>query len=201
MATRKADRPQQINKVMETSPSISKIATALVKAQGEMSKASKDATNPFFKSKYADLNSIREACIPALNSNGISILQPIIQEGGKNYVRTLLLHESGEFLDSFTEVVCSKQNDAQAFGSALTYARRYGMQSMVNVGSEDDDGHKASQPAKPTLEPAYVESLLNRMDLCKNLAELKQFFEALEPIAKQNQLIINNKEQLKSVLK
>lgn len=186
---------------METSPSISKIATALVKSQGEMSKASKDATNPFFKSKYADLNSIREACIPALNSNGISILQPIIQEGGKNYVRTLLLHESGEFLDSFTEVVCSKQNDAQAFGSALTYARRYGMQSMVNVGSEDDDGQKASQPAKPTLEPVYVDSLLNRMDMCKNLAELKQFFEALKPIEKQNQLIINNKEQLKTVLK
>ena len=200
---------------METSPSISKIATALVKAQSEMSKASKDATNPFFKSKYADLNSIREACIPAFNSNGISILQPIVQEGGKNYVRTLLLHESGEYLDSFTEVVCSKQNDAQAFGSALTYARRHGMQSMANVGSQDDDGHKASQPdeptlqpakptlepAKPVLEPAYVESLLNRMDMCKNLAELKQFFEALKPIEKQNQLIINNKEQLKSVLK
>lgn len=187
---------------METSPSISKVATALVKAQGEMSKASKDATNPFFKSKYADLNSIREACIPALNSNGISILQPIIQEGGKNYVRTLLLHESGEFLDSFTEVVCSKQNDAQAFGSALTYARRYGMQSMVNVGSEDDDGNKASQPAiKPILESVYVESLLNKMDMCKNLAELKLFFEALKPIEKQNQLIINNKEQLKTILK
>lgn len=123
------------------------IASALLKAQMEMGNAVKDSANPFFKSKYADLNSIREACMPSLNKNGIVVLQPTVVENGKNYVKTLLLHESGESMECLTEIVFSKQNDAQAQGSGITYARRYGLQSFVNVGADDDDGHKASQPA------------------------------------------------------
>lgn len=122
------------------------IATALLKAQMEMGNAKKDSNNPFFKSKYADLNSIREACIPALNKNGIVVLQPIVHIDGKNFVKTLLLHESGESIESITEIIYSKQNDAQAQGSGITYARRYGLQSLVNVGADDDDGNKASTP-------------------------------------------------------
>lgn len=132
---------------METT---SKIATALLKAQMEMGNATKDTTNPFFKSKYADLNSIREACMPHLNRHGIVVLQPTIVFEGKNYVKTLLLHESGESMECLTEIVFSKQNDAQAQGSGITYARRYGLQSFVNVGAEDDDGTKASTPAPAT---------------------------------------------------
>ena len=122
------------------------IATALLKAQSEMSNPKKGATNPFFKSKYADLNAIREAVIPTLNENGISVLQPIVHVEGKNFVKTILLHESGEFLESITEIIYNKQNDAQAQGSGISYARRYALQSFVCVGSDDDDGHKASQP-------------------------------------------------------
>ena len=96
---------------------ITTIAKAFVKAQSEMTVASKDSTNPFFKSKYADLNSIREACMPALNKNGISVIQPIIQQDGKNYVHTILLHESGEMLTSMNEIICNKPNDAQSYGS------------------------------------------------------------------------------------
>lgn len=124
------------------------IATALVKAQSEMSNPKKGNTNPFFKSKYADLNAVREAVIPILNDNGISVLQPIVHKDGKNFVNTILLHESGELMESFTEIVFSKQNDAQAQGSGITYARRYGLQSFVCVGADDDDGNKASQPPK-----------------------------------------------------
>ena len=122
------------------------IASALLKAQMEMGTAIKDSANPFFKSKYADLNSIREACMPHLNKHGIVVLQPTIVFEGKNYVKTLLLHESGESMECLTEIVFSKQNDAQAQGSGITYARRYGLQSFVNVGAEDDDGQKASAP-------------------------------------------------------
>ena len=122
------------------------IATALLKAQKEMGTALKDSKNPFFKSNYADLNSIREACMPALNNNGIVVLQPIVNIDGKNFVKTLLLHESGESIEGITEIVYSKQNDAQAQGSGITYARRYGLQSLVNVGAEDDDGNAASKP-------------------------------------------------------
>jgi hypothetical protein len=121
------------------------IATALLKAQSEMSNPKKGATNPFFKSKYADLNAIREAVIPTLNENGISVLQPIVHVDGKNFVKTILLHESGELLESLTEIIYNKQNDAQAQGSGISYARRYALQSFVCVGADDDDGQKAVQ--------------------------------------------------------
>jgi hypothetical protein len=124
------------------------IATALLNAQGEMSNPKKGATNPFFKSKYADLNAIREAVIPVLNSHGISVLQPIVHVDSKNFVKTILLHESGELLESLTEIIYNKQNDAQAQGSGISYARRYALQSFVCVGADDDDGQKAVQ-AKP----------------------------------------------------
>jgi hypothetical protein len=124
------------------------IATALLKAQSEMSNAKKGAVNPFFKSKYADLNSIREAVIPTLNANGISVLQPIVHLDGKNFVKTILLHETGELMESLTEIVYNKINDAQAQGSGISYARRYSLQSFVCVGADDDDGQKAVE-SKP----------------------------------------------------
>jgi hypothetical protein len=136
---------------METN--IKQISTALVKAQSEMSNAKKGSSNPFFKSKYADLNSIREASIPVLNSHGISVLQPIVHIDGKNFVKTILLHESGESLDSHTEIVYSKSNDAQAQGSGISYARRYGLQSFLCIGADDDDGNNA---VRPTNTPAPV---------------------------------------------
>jgi hypothetical protein len=122
------------------------IATALLKAQSEMSNPKKQAENPFFKKKYADLNAIREAVIPTLNANGISVLQPIVHVDGKNFVKTILLHETGEMMESLTEIVYNKINDAQAQGSGISYARRYSLQSFVCVGADDDDGQKAVEP-------------------------------------------------------
>lgn len=132
------------------------IATALVLAQSEMSNPVKQATNPFFKSKYSDLNSVREAILPILNKHKISVLQPICQIDGKNYVKTLLLHESGETLESNTEIIFNKMNDAQAQGSGISYARRYGLQSFLCVGADDDDGNKASET--PKALPILVEN-------------------------------------------
>ena len=128
---------------MNKSENIGKISAALVKAQSTMGNAVKDSKNPFFKSSYADLNAVREACLPALNANGVSVLQPTVHIDGKSFVETVLLHESGEFISSLTEVICAKQNDPQAHGSGVSYARRYGLQSLVNLGSADDDGEKA----------------------------------------------------------
>lgn len=128
---------------MNRSESIAKIAAALVKAQAEMGNAVKDSKNPFFKSKFADLNSVREACMPALNKHGISVIQPTTVIDGKFYVETTLMHESGEFLSGLYEVVAIKQNDPQALGAAVSYSRRYGLQSLVNIGAEDDDSETA----------------------------------------------------------
>lgn len=158
------------------------IATALVKAQMEMGNAIKDSANPFFKSKYADLNSIREACIPSLNKHGIVVLQPLTSIDGKNYVKTLLLHESGESIESLTEIIYNKQNDAQAQGSGITYARRYGLQSLVCIGADDDDGNKASNKvviqqdvSSATDEQInYIDSLIRT---CSYSEEIKVFIE------------------------
>ena len=122
------------------------IATALVKAQLEMVAPKKGSVNPFFKNKYADLNDVLSAVVPALNANGIVLLQPLVNIEGKNFVKTVLMHESGETFESLAEIFCSKQNDAQAYGSGISYARRYSLSSICGIGSEDDDGQKAVQP-------------------------------------------------------
>jgi ERF superfamily len=140
---------------MNRSESIGKIAAALLNAQREMGGAVKGAANPFFRSKFADLNSIREATIPVLNKNGITVLQPTAVLDGRNYVETTLLHESGEFLSSMTEVVCAKQNDPQAHGSGVSYSRRYGLQALLCVAALDDDAEAAMGRSNktPVLEP------------------------------------------------
>lgn len=154
--------------------SIVKISTAFVAAQKEMSNAKKDSNNPFFKSKYADLNSIREAVIPVLNNHGIGVLQPTCSIDGRNYVKTILLHESGECLESLTEILFAKTNDAQAQGSGISYARRYGLQSMVCIGAEDDDANKANEQPKPKQEPKLptLEEAVFEMESCGNLEDL-----------------------------
>lgn len=137
---------------MVQSTTIVKVAGALLRAQRNMGGAVKDAKNPFFKSSYANLNSVREASHPSLNAEGIVVLQPTISRDGKSYVRTLLLHESGEYIGSDTEIVCSKQNDAQAQGSAISYSRRYGLQSLLSLGTADDDGEATMNRTSPVKE-------------------------------------------------
>lgn len=129
---------------MRTSESITNISKALLKAQKSMTgTVGKGSNNPFFKSKYADLNAVREACLPEFNDAGISVLQPTVVVDGKNYVETILIHESGEFMASLTEIKVGKQNDAQAEGSGISYARRYGLQSFANLAAVDDDGESS----------------------------------------------------------
>lgn len=121
------------------------IASALVKAQLEMITPKKGSVNPFFKNKYADLNDVLAAVVPALNNNGIVLLQPLVNIEGKNFVKTVLMHESGEVFESLAEIFCKNTNDAQAYGSGVTYARRYSLSSICGIGSEDDDAQKAVQ--------------------------------------------------------
>lgn len=172
---------------MTNTNEIKNFAKAFIEAQKEMGNAPKDSNNPYYKSKYADLNSIREACLPALNKHGIAVLQPIVQVDNKNYVKTLLLHESGESMECLTEIIFAKQNDAQAQGSGITYARRYGLQSLVNVGAEDDDGNKASE--QPKKEPIKTIDEKQQKEIAKLIiqAKIPNFLEIMK-IEKINDL-------------
>lgn len=142
------------------SDSLKSLAPALVKAQKSMGAAVKDSKNPFFKSSYADLSAVIEAAMPALNAEGIAILQlNDVAMSGLPVVQTVLLHESGEFIGSNTPVVVAKQNDPQALGSAISYARRYGLQSTVTLRSSDDDGEAAmGRGSSAKLEVAKAET-------------------------------------------
>ena len=133
---------------MKHSESIAALAGAHAKAQLQIEPASKNATNPHFRSHYADLASIWDACRGPLNTNGLSIVQfPCDGEVGRTGLCTMLLHSSGEFI---SEVVTtrSQKDDPQGLGSALTYLRRYALAAVVGVtATEDDDGNAASTPA------------------------------------------------------
>ncbi len=187
------------------------IATALLKAQSEMSNPVKGSSNPFFRSKYADLNSVREATIPVLNMHGIVVLQPMTAIEGKNYIKTILLHESGETIESLTEIIYSKINDAQAQGSGITYARRYGLQSLVCVGADDDDGNKASEVPKsikkeiPTPPPTPTkfdkDKISKELGMCKSVKEMTKHWNdnvSLHPNEEYITLIKMRRKQIET---
>lgn len=121
------------------------IHSAMARAFAEIEGATKSANNPHFKSKYADLTSVIEAIKPALVANGLFFTQhPVPSQGGVT-VRTWLHHASGDSLDLGELFVPANKNDAQAYGSALTYARRYALVTAFGVPVEDDDGNAASR--------------------------------------------------------
>lgn len=143
--------------------SIGNLAAALAAAQGAIKGAAKDKTNPHFKSQYADLTAVWDACREALSKNKIAVIQaPEVYEG-KLILHTTLAHSSGEQI-SGTFPVTPVQNTPQGIGSAMTYARRYSLASMVGVAPEgdDDDGNAGSAgtptngATKDTSPPAQV---------------------------------------------
>lgn len=128
---------------MNKSESIIKLAAAQSKMQAEIGGAVKDANNPFFKSKYADLSAVVKAVKEPFTNNGLSYVQFPIEDNGRIGVETILMHESGEFMSNQFTVQLTKQ-DAQGAGSAITYCRRYALQAIAGIPSEDDDGNSAS---------------------------------------------------------
>lgn len=139
---------------MKSSESIKNLAVALVKVQSVLESAKKDSDNPFFKSRYADLSSVWEACRKPLTDNGLSVVQTCTPtEGSGIQVDTILLHTSGEYIESnlFMPLV---KNDPQAVGSAITYARRYALSAIVGIIADDDDAEAAmSRPQAPAHRP------------------------------------------------
>lgn len=125
------------------------IAQALATAQSEMGKALKQSKNPHFRSKYADLASVMDACMEALNKNGIAVIQPMTESEFGRSVVTQFIHASGEKLECSIPLILGKQ-DMQGLGSAITYARRYGLMALAGIAPEDDDGNAAVESAPKT---------------------------------------------------
>jgi len=129
---------------MEQSPTLAELGKALAKAQGEIKGAIKDSQNPYFKSNYADLTSVWEACRKPLSSNGLSVIQASSDSIPETItIETTLLHSSGEWVRGKLAMKPVK-SDPQSIGSCITYARRYALAAIVGICPEDDDGNDAT---------------------------------------------------------
>lgn len=154
---------------MKTSDQINELAGAMAKAQAAMKPAIKDATNPAFRSKYADLTAVWESCRAPLTGNGITVWQDVQTEGqgvevGAVSVLTRLVHTSGQWVEFGPLIVPLAKKDAHGVGSATSYAKRYALSAAVGIVSDDDDGNAAAgvnghaqQVQTPAIPPGYAE--------------------------------------------
>lgn len=143
---------------MNKSDNIDLLSKALVKAQAEMPSVTMDATNPFFKSKYATLGAIIQTSRPVLAKNGLAVSQMVgAFDNGTIGVETMLIHESGQYIGSTVAIRVEDKNAAQAAGSAITYLRRYSLAAILGIYSDEDDDGNANT-AKPTPKAAFQPS-------------------------------------------
>ena len=161
---------------MEKSESITKLASALVKAQAEFECVRNDSDNPFFKSKYASLGAMIVSTDPVLQKHGLAISQlPASDYGGMLGVETILIHESGEWISNTATIeMPDSKNPAQEAGKAITYLRRYGWQAVLGVYSGDDDDAQsltvptAKAEKKPRMWTAQQKAYLVEAELAEN---------------------------------
>lgn len=160
---------------MET-PIGTKVASAFVKAQKQFGPALKSSTNPHFKSRYADLAACVEAVVDALNANGIALMQRTYECETGVQVETVFIHESGEVIEGGMLHVPASKADAQGYGSALTYARRYSLLAATGLAPEDDDGNAASRPV--SVNEDKLSDLISGIDSSENFEEMQKFYKA-----------------------
>ena len=170
------------------------LLTALSSVKKEVGTLSKTETNPFFKSKYFDINSLVGQLEPLLEKNKLLLLQPIID----NKVKSAIYHiESGESV--YSEIELPNLTDPQKLGSAITYYRRYTLQSLLGLQAEDDDANKASQqPKAPTVD--YKLQYTNLLNNSKDLTELGKNWTSI-PAGVIKDSLIELKNKLKETLK
>jgi hypothetical protein len=157
------------------SEQLNELGLALAKAQGEMLIAGKDHKNPFFKSNYADFATIVRASRPSLTKHGLSVVQRVFTtEQGIEMLHTMLLHASGQYIESRVRIAPVKQ-DAQSLGSCITYLKRYCYAAIVGVtaADEDDDGEAASSHGKDVVRPAPAPKHFNEPISLDQLTELE----------------------------
>jgi hypothetical protein len=168
----------------EHTPTLGALAKALAAAQGKIQGARKTAQNPHLRNKYATLSDVWDACRDPLSSHGLAVVQTTEPHGKEGVcVVTTLLHESGEWIRSRLFLPVSKP-DAQGFGSALTYARRYALSSMVGVCPDDDDANEAvgtsALAAVVKAEPTSAQSA----EVEKGIAALLEGAKTVDDLAK-----------------
>ena len=156
------------------------LSQALVKAQAAMNHAAKDAKNPHFKSAYSSLASVIDAVRPALSVNGLAFVQKLHTADGGISVETVLIHESGEELSCGILFIPATKQDAQGFGSAISYGKRYSLQAALGIASEDDDGQAAVKTRPAPVQAVKVtidmDAAVDEMSAQTSIDALKECF-------------------------
>lgn len=169
------------------------LGEALLAVQEEIENPVKNANNPHLKTKYADYNAVKDATVPVYNKHGVLVKQRKVVVDGKAYLKTTLFHiKTGEKdEEDLTEIVFNG-NNPQAYGSGVSYARRYGLQTVSGTGAEDDDAEKAKagnnkqqgQPLPPQKNPPNNNTknrtpIESKLAACKTIEVLQKEFKAL----------------------
>lgn len=194
-----------MNAITETKADHKTIFAALAAAQQEMGKAIKDTKNDHFRSKYADLASVMDACMGALNKHGICVMQPTGEDENGRFVKTILAHTSGETVECRVPLIVQK-NDMQGYGSAVTYARRYGLMSMAGIAPEDDDGNAAAKAAPVVDErpvnrgPSAVDVACESLGNADSLDRLASIWKDLPRSVQGEPRVIRAKDEAKARL-
>ncbi|MCE2713157.1 MAG: ERF family protein [Cryomorphaceae bacterium] len=176
------------------------IAQAFLAAQKQFSPALKNAINPHFKNKYADLASCVDAVMDALNANGISLIQTTHPHDDGVVVETLFLHESGEQLTGGKLFFPAVKHDAQGYMSALTYCRRGSLMAACGIAPEDDDGNASVETPKfNKTNCGDYETLKFKIQLAESLEELQAMWIAMNP--DERMMMDKEKEIAKAKLK
>jgi hypothetical protein len=165
------------------------LAAALLAVQGEIGNATKSAANPFFKSKYADLNAVHDAVLPVMTKHGVQVQQSTGWDAEGRFLLSTVLSVGDDAVTASWPLPTS--GTPQEMGSALTYARRYTLQTIAGIGAEDDDGNAASkrnvEPAKPNAKTSKMikalQTITDRASLTNwgNAEDTKAAIKALEP--------------------
>jgi hypothetical protein len=161
------------------SESLKELGGAMCKAQASIKGALKDSSNPFFKSKYADLSSVVEAIRTPLSDNGLSYIQVSHDAKDAACIETVILHSSGEWFSCGPVSVPVSKADAQGFGSAMTYARRYSLSAAFGVAPEDDDGNEAAKSPPKIAQNIDQEVALATLST-EAIAELRREAKGIE---------------------
>ena len=177
---------------------------ALSIAQGKIKFAVIDSTNPHFKSRYSSLESHIDAIKPILESTGFSVIQSVSDSG--NALHTTLIHATGRITTSIPLIIA--KHDMQGLGSAITYARRYALAALFNIGSDiDDDANRSvaqtKQDPKPAIAFKKIETTKEEINLNRlNIPKVVSTEEAnnIKPIEKEVSHIVEIKEPKKPIV-
>jgi hypothetical protein len=162
---------------MKTSEQINELAKALCKAQSEMTGAEKNSKNPHYKSTYSDLESIINAVSEPFSNNGLCFVQGAEFDENRVAVVTRIIHLSGQWIES-TTILPPTKNDVQGYGSAITYGKRYGLQSLAGLASIDDDGQAA---VKHKAKPIELDnSVVSKFERCESEDDLSAVWFSLD---------------------